>query len=79
VSLATVFAACKLARLLHAGRGGGDSGSTSGSILTTAVADSCWPLCCRETVLEAVLSSDAEAALALQHYENVLSGTLVSC
>jgi hypothetical protein len=29
-------------------------------------------------VLEAVLSSDAEAALALQHYENILSGTLVS-
>jgi hypothetical protein len=28
-------------------------------------------------VLEAVLSSDAEAALALQHYENILSGTLV--
>ena len=28
-------------------------------------------------MLEAVLSSDAEAALALQHYENMLSGTLV--
>ena len=70
-------AACTLAHLLHAERSGGDSSvrSSAGSALTLIDAD--WSVCCRETVLEAVLSSDAEAALALQHYENILSGTLV--